>query len=157
MASIFDVAEYALDKLHSTTEPKLEQLCFYCQAWSLVWDDKPLFGEDFEAWTCGPICIELYERTNGKFVLKAGDVKSEGHKFNSDERETMDAVLDYYGYKEPYRLREQACAEEPWKIARGSCEPWEACSTVIKKEDMKKYYASLTDDDSQAQEETNHG
>lgn len=28
----------------------------YCQAWSLVWDDTPLFEEDFQAWTNGPVC-----------------------------------------------------------------------------------------------------
>lgn len=25
---------------------KLQKLCYYAQAWSLVWDDAPLFAED---------------------------------------------------------------------------------------------------------------
>lgn len=39
MSSVFDVAEYILDKLQTTTAMKLEKLCYYCQAWSLAWDD----------------------------------------------------------------------------------------------------------------------
>ena len=37
MTSIFDVAAYVLDKLGVMTTMKLEKLCYYSQAWSLVW------------------------------------------------------------------------------------------------------------------------
>ena len=50
MTSIFDVAAYVLDKLGVMTTMKLEKLCYYSQAWSLVWDERRLFPERFEAW-----------------------------------------------------------------------------------------------------------
>ena len=51
---IQDVAEYIL-KLHGPmTVMKLQKLCYYAQAWSLVWDDRPLFKERLEAWANGP-------------------------------------------------------------------------------------------------------
>lgn len=28
---------------------------YYAQAWSLVWDEKPLFPERIEAWVNGPV------------------------------------------------------------------------------------------------------
>ena len=49
MANIFDVARYILEVKGSMSTMKLQKLCYYCQAWSLVWDDSPLFDEDFEA------------------------------------------------------------------------------------------------------------
>ena len=29
---------------------KLQKLVYYSQAWSLIWDEKPLFEEEIEAW-----------------------------------------------------------------------------------------------------------
>lgn len=46
MTSIFDVAAYVLDKLGVMTTMKLEKLCYYSQAWSLVWDERRLFPSD---------------------------------------------------------------------------------------------------------------
>ena len=45
MANVFDVAKYILEKLGTLSTMKLQKLCYYCQAWSLVWDDTPLFDE----------------------------------------------------------------------------------------------------------------
>ena len=45
-----DVAQYILDTLDGVTTKKLQKLCYYAQAWSLVWDDAPLFGDRIEAW-----------------------------------------------------------------------------------------------------------
>lgn len=45
------------------TTMKLEKLTYYCQAWSLAWDDVPLFDEEFEAWANGPVCPQLFENT----------------------------------------------------------------------------------------------
>ena len=62
MATVFDVAKYVLKQLGSITTMKLQKLVYYCQAWSLGWDGKPLFGENFEAWANGPVCPELFHK-----------------------------------------------------------------------------------------------
>ena len=41
------------------------------------------------------------------------------YKFSEDQIATMDAVLDYYGDKQPQWLSELTHKEMPWKIARG--------------------------------------
>lgn len=48
MATVFDVARYILTRLDEdgklpVTTWKLQKLVYYSQAWSLVWDDVPLF------------------------------------------------------------------------------------------------------------------
>ena len=42
MATIFDVASYILSKQGPMTTMKLEKLCYYAQAWSLVWDEDAI-------------------------------------------------------------------------------------------------------------------
>ena len=43
--NVFDVAAHILQKYGSMTAMKLQKLVYYCQAWSLVWDEQPLFSE----------------------------------------------------------------------------------------------------------------
>lgn len=45
MANVSDVAAYILQKHGRMTTMKLQKLVYYSQAWSLVWDEKPLFQE----------------------------------------------------------------------------------------------------------------
>ena len=54
MANVFDTAKYILEQKGDMSTMKLQKLCYYSQAWGLVWDDEPLFDEDFEAWANGP-------------------------------------------------------------------------------------------------------
>ncbi|MCH7691617.1 MAG: DUF4065 domain-containing protein, partial [candidate division Zixibacteria bacterium] len=53
--SVFDVAKYILSKLGGVSAMKLHKLLYYAQAWSLVWDERPLFQERIEAWVSGPV------------------------------------------------------------------------------------------------------
>ena len=40
--SVFDVATYILQKRGDMSCMKLQKLCYYAQAWSLVWDTTKL-------------------------------------------------------------------------------------------------------------------
>ena len=45
--NVFDVAKYILHELGAIQVWKLHKLVYYCQAWSIAWDDEPLFEENF--------------------------------------------------------------------------------------------------------------
>jgi uncharacterized phage-associated protein len=45
MTTAYDVAAYILRKKGEMTAMKLEKLVYHSQAWSLVWDEEPLFHE----------------------------------------------------------------------------------------------------------------
>ena len=63
MAQVNDVARYILERQSgSVSTMKLQKLVYYAQAWSLVWDEKPLFHVRIEAWANGPIVRELYDQ-----------------------------------------------------------------------------------------------
>lgn len=144
MANVFDVAKYVLEKKQSMTTMKLQKLVYYCQAWSLGWDEVPLFKEDFQAWANGPVCPTLFARHKGHFVVDETFLKDyPDHTFSKDEIETMDTVLEYYGDKEPQWLSELTHKEAPWRNARKGYADGEHCSKIITKESMQEYYGGL--------------
>ena len=144
MVSVYDVAQYILGKIGPLTTMKLQKLLYYSQAWSLVWDDKPLFAEEFEAWANDPVCRELYNMHKGVFSLSELPIGDAG-RLNPDEVETVDAVLKHYGDKTPHWLSELTHLERPWKETRADslCPPGYSCDAIIPKELMREYYGGL--------------
>lgn len=144
MATIFEVSKYILQKKHSMTTMKLQKLAYYCQAWSLAWDDKPLFEEDFQAWANGPVCPALYYIHKGMFAVSIDDfAKEDDGDFTRTEIDTMDSVLEFYGDKDPMWLSELTHKEAPWKNARKGIPAGEPSCNIITKESMQQYYGGL--------------
>lgn len=143
MAKVFDVAKYILEKIGTMSTMKLQKLCYYCQAWSLVWDEQPLFEEEFYAWMNGPVCRELFQITKGKFLVSAEDEPGDSSKLTEDQKETIDAVLAYYAEHDAQWLSRLTHMEDPWKIARGDAAEGEYCDNIITKASMAEYYGGL--------------
>ncbi len=145
MANVFDVAAYILRQTGPITAWKLQKLVYYSQAWSLVWDQRPLFAERVEAWANGPVCPALYAQHRGQFTVSeipAGDAMN----LDQEARETIEAVLSYYGDKHPQWLSDLTHMEAPWQEARGNLPPGVACSREITPDSMVLYYESLPPD-----------
>ena len=108
MASIVETAKYILEKMGTMSTMKLQKLCYYSQAWTLAWDEVPLFNEDFEAWANGPVCRSLFDLHKGKFLINADDLpeSSEAECLSDSERENINKVLEFYGDKEGHWLSE---------------------------------------------------
>ena len=142
MPSAHDVAAYILQRNGPMSVMKLHKLIYYSQAWSLVWDDHPLFPEKIEAWANGPVVPDLYERHKGLFSLDRwphGDPES----LDEEARETIDAVLNYYGPHNAQWLSDLAHAEDPWCLAREGLRVGERGDHEITLESMMEYYSSL--------------
>lgn len=144
MASVLDVAKYVVERKAPMTTMKLQKLCYYCQAWSLAWDEVPLFDEEFEAWANGPVCPVLFEKHRGVFKLDKDFLANlPCCEFSESQTDTMDRVISFYGDKSPEWLSQLTHDELPWRIARGSVPLGEPCNTVITKESMMFYYGGL--------------
>jgi uncharacterized phage-associated protein len=142
MASVHDVAAYILDKQGPMTAMKLQKLVYYCQAWSLVWDERPLFPEQIQAWANGPVVRELYDKHRGQFLIEGwptGDVK----QIDAVGRETIEAVLGFYGDKSSQWLSDLTHQEDPWIDARSGLPPGEPSKTEISHAAMAEYYGRL--------------
>jgi uncharacterized phage-associated protein len=145
MATAHDVAAYILRKHGRMSAMKLEKLVYYCQAWSLVWDDIALFTERIEAWANGPVVPDLFEKHRGMFDV-ADWLSGDPDALDQDGRETVDAVLDYYAPHSAQWLSDVTHAEPPWRLARIGLSDGERGNNEITLESMAEYYGSLERD-----------
>lgn len=144
MATVFDTAKYILNKTGRVSTMKLQKLCYYAQAWSIAWTEKPLFDERIEAWVNGPVCPDLFREHKGKFMVSADEIaKGNADILLPDQKDTVDKVLEHYGSWEPYELREQTHSETPWQDARKGLKEDEIGNREITKDSMGMYYGSL--------------
>lgn len=140
--NVFDVAAYILEKKGTMTTMKLQKLVYYSQAWSLVWDERPLFDEEVQAWANGPVVPELYKYHRGKFKITQCQ-NGDPEKLDKDATETIDAVLNYYGDHSSQYLSDLTHAEDPWKDARSGLYPGERSDIPITLDAMAEYYSGL--------------
>lgn len=142
IVSVFDVSKYILNKSVTMTTMKLQKLVYYCQAWSLVWDEEPLFKEKIEAWANGPIVRDLFNQHRNMFKINSIS-KGSISKLTKDQRETIDGVLNYYGKKDSQWLSELTHNEDPWRNARTGLSPGERGNKEITHASMMEYYNGL--------------
>jgi len=147
MATVFDVAQYILalcrenNQLPITTW-KVQKLVYYAQAWSLVWDDEPLFDEDIEAWANGPVCPELYKCHRGQFQissLEEGNLKA----LTKRQKSTVQVVFEHYSKKTAQYLSELTHRERPWIEARKGLKPGQRGQRPIRLDVIAEYYGGL--------------
>jgi uncharacterized phage-associated protein len=140
--SALDVAAYILARRGEMPAIKLQKLVYYSQAWSLVWDDAPLFDDRIEAWANGPVIPTLYAAHRGTYMVRqieGGDPA----RLTSAQRETIDVVIDFYGDKSSQWLSNLTHMETPWQSARSGLAPNERGNEEITLESMAEYYSSL--------------
>jgi uncharacterized phage-associated protein len=142
MATAHDIANYILKKLGRMTAMKLQKLVYYSQAWSLVWDEKPLFRERVEAWVNGPVVPNLYRVHRGQFDVKAWP-HGNPDNLSAVQRETVDSVLGFYGDKSSQWLSDLTHSEQPWKDARQGLAPTDRGGNEISHASMAEYYSSI--------------
>lgn len=145
MATIFDIAEYILDKEGPMTAMKLQKLAYYSHAWHLVWDEEPLFSSDFQAWANGPVSPSLYAQHRGKFKVEAGDLGGDRTALSMEEVETVDAVLGDYACLSGYELSQVTHAERPWLDGRDGLLPGERGHVRITDAALHEHYGGLVE------------
>ncbi len=139
MVSVYDVAAFILAELGPVNvgAMQLQKLVYYSQAWSLVWDEQPLFPEPIEAWGKGPVVGALWERCTP--TPSVARIAGEASKLSDDQRDTVAAVLAFYGRRSGTWLSKLTHRESPWVDARarakGSQKP------VITEAAMRAFFA----------------
>lgn len=144
-STVLDVAAYILDKQpkkHPLTAWKLQKLIYYCQAWSLVWDETILFSEKILAWANGPVVKELYNQHKGMFYVKEMPRGRQDH-LSTNQKDTIDHVLKAYGDKTAQWLSDLTHLEMPWIEARKGLKPGERGDSEIQLATMHEYYSGV--------------
>lgn len=144
MATIFDVAKYITERTGEVSAMKLQKLMYYAQAWNLVWEEEPLFANDFQAWANGPVLPTLYARHRGMFkVDSALFADADSGNLTEAERGNVDKVLAFYGDKTAQWLSNLTHQENPWLDARGDLPAGASSEAVIPQAAIHEYYSSL--------------
>lgn len=146
IVSAFDVANEILQHFkHPISTMKLHKLLYYCQAWNMVWEEKPLFKEKIEAWANGPVVREVFNFHRGLYEISIRDFTlGNSDLLSSGQKETVESVLNFYGEKSAQWLIDQTHSEMPWINARKGLASNERGDEEILLSDMADYYSSLS-------------
>lgn len=145
LADAIQIAKYILEVSGPMSAMKLQKLVYYCQAWSLVWDDQPLFPERIEAWANGPVVRSLYDFHRGRFTVDPGMFEHVASApLDENQIETIRLVLDAYGPCSAQWLSDQTHSEAPWIKAREGLADDERGDKEISWESMSEFYSSLS-------------
>ena len=118
-------------------ETQAQMLVYYAQAWSLVWDGRPLFANRIEAWQMGPVVPSL------RHALPVIRQAPPAGVFTSTEEATLGAVTDYYGAMCGHDLAELTHREEPWREVWGDRPRGAQCSEPISRDTMRRFYTRM--------------
>lgn len=138
MVPVSDVVSYILSKQGPMESLRLHLLCYYVQAWHLVWTEHPLFWDTIVARPIGPVVSTLYVDTKNDYLVS----QMEGIPLPKDVERIVDAVWAIYGHLTQQQLIESVQAELPWMDAyTRSGDP------LISDESLLFYYGSLSGED----------
>jgi len=150
MTSSIDVAEFILQQKGPISSVKLQRLVYYSQVWSLALDGKNIFEEPIEAWKNGPVVRNLLEKT--RYNEQIPSVHSgDPSLIDEDSKDTIIAVLIYYGQKSDDWLQNLVHNEEPWIETRENASKCKndyndvSYNVTISQNKMREYYANLDD------------
>lgn len=144
MADVLDVAKYALDKLGYVSTMKLQKIVFYSHAYHLVKHGTPLFSDRIEAWVNGPVVRSLFQAHRGQFIISAGFFGDlDAQMLTPQEKESIDHVIYCIGDMSGADLSNLTHSEDPWKVARGKCDPDERSNAEIKDAAISAFYIGM--------------
>ena len=142
MIDIMDAAHYIVYlsyhvKRGSLTPLKLQKILYLAQGWSYVWDDMPLFEDEFEAWQYGPVNAKIYEyfRKYGRNEIPEEEGRNNIPFGNNTIEDTLEAVWEKYAPCSAFELVELTHNQEPWKQAYSR-------GCVIRNRDIKRFFQS---------------
>lgn len=146
MCTALTVAKYILNyckenNVTNCTNKKLQKLLYYIQAWSLAFDNGPVFADEIEAWVHGPVVRSVYRKYK-EFGFSPIVFDNRGYDigcFSDSAKAIMNCVLGVYSKYDAEFLEMRTHLESPWIDARKSG------SNTISHEAMKMYYKSVLD------------
>lgn len=141
--NVFRIADFFIDfgkKLgksdNDITNLKLNKLLYFSQGAYLAKYDKPLFSNKIEAWTHGPVVVDVYKKMQvfGKNVINS-DYKNDFSDISEEKLEVLIDVLSKYAGTTAWKLREITHTQDPWIKAINNKN-----SNEISNEDIKKFF-----------------
>ena len=144
MTSAMGIAKYFLslgdeEAGDTISNLKLQKLLYYAQGFHLAVFGSPLFEDEIEAWTHGPVVPSVYhEFKNYGGSTIPGQAGFDPADISEETRGLLDEVYNVYGQFSAWKLRNMTHEEEPWKNAYDSMP-----GGIISNNSMKEYFSTL--------------
>lgn len=136
-----DVAKYMLIRKGSLTGSEFEKLLYYCQAWSLAIDRKPLFREEIHACENGPVVKTVSMQNLGCRTVLLSSINGDVNALSDTDVALIDAVLEAYEGMSGDQLAQLSHEEEPWQLSFNGHNG--NAAAVIPNELIQSYYIHL--------------
>ena len=143
MLTCFDIAHYFLaqtdeDAGDTISNLKLQKLVYYAQGFYLALYNKPLFNEEIEAWTHGPVIPALY-RVYKKYAANPIPVPTDldFDVYSKEVKELLDEVFLVYGQYSGWKLRALTHEEPTWR------DHYASVNKIISIAEMTVYFKTL--------------
>jgi uncharacterized phage-associated protein len=134
--SAHDVAREVRSRDRGAGVLKVQKLLYYCQGWHLALNGEPLFGEEIQAWTNGPVVADLWHDE------AKGRPGPEPRLLNERQLATVAFVCGKYRLCSGRELIEATHGEAPWRDAIAtSAEP----NPQISLDAMREFFAGQID------------
>lgn len=134
-----NLAALIVERLGSTETLKLQKLLYYCNAWSLAIRNRPMFTDATQAWQHGPVVASIYAQHR---MLTSVDTWEFGDasQMSADDVAFADAVIDLYGARSGWALRNLTHSETPWIDAWKRCKQGAIKYEVITQDEISAYF-----------------
>jgi uncharacterized phage-associated protein len=122
---------------------KLQKLLYYAQGHHLAGHRRPLFHDDIQAWSHGPVVPDVYHTFK---EFRSDPIRlPEDDAFDWDDVDTettqfLIKVWNTYGGVAAWKLRNMTHAEPPWREHFSQNERY----IVIPQEEIRSYFESRT-------------
>ena len=148
MVSAKDIAKFFIKKSSDDedciTNLKLQKLLYYAQGFHLALFDKPLFKEEIEAWTHGPVVPDVYHgyKRYGKNPLPSESINIDdiADKLTDEQIDFLDEIWSVFGQYSLWKLRDMTHEEDPWMNH-------EKDVSVISKKELRDYFLTRVKED----------
>lgn len=140
MANIFDAASAVLGYTEVLSSTRLQHLLYLCQCQHLASIGMPLFAEDFQAWSEGPISPELSVALEGSSWVSAEKIyehMSDG-ELSQKELATIKETVGHFADVPGNVLAQHLRLSIPWRAARYGYPEGAPCLEVLPKGVMRE-------------------
>lgn len=143
------VTRYMLDKAVEITPLALQKLLYFAQAFFYALYNEPLFLDDCQAWSRGPVYPDIYSKYKdfGYNPIEK-NLPEEGTDFSeltTKEISFLDAIVDIFGMYSGTVLSKITHNEQPWIEARGALLPSDRSVTVINRDTINSYFKHIVE------------
>ncbi len=127
----------------SLSPMKLQKLCYYAQGlYMATHSGEPLFDEDFEAWTFGPVIRNLYHDFS-KYGWRNIDMNVESPNIPAEKSEFIKDIVESYGRYDGAALSTMTHREMPWLEPRKGLSDTDGSDALISKESMRIFFEEV--------------